>query len=378
MLSALVWLAFLAFLPEVESPPLHALCDAGEYFYAGICCKYCPAGTHVEENCYFPHTLGICKSCTDGENYTQYDNGLDNCLPCDQCKSGYKMISPCTRKKNTECQCNDGYFCPPGCEECVKCKTWCPVGQVIVQSCSATTDMKCGLSYTESSAYLVLFVLIVLVGLILLMLPLGWLVCKLCKSPSETKKEKEEVKVCLIAGNNENVNSNVEASTVSQDKLPETAERSNLGSGSREDSSLRNMSSISPSLEAAISNEQSNVKRIEERSNKPTVRIKNPSSRKLEDTYFQIKDQVGSSYWNPLMRKCGLLDNDIDKIILDYFHQTDEQYYQMLKTLRDRVGVDVALYKIIAGLEEMDLKGIYENLINDLKSKDLVTMEAGD
>lgn len=78
------------------------------------------------------------------------------------------------------------------------------------------------------------------------------------------------------------------------------------------------------------------------------------------------------------MRKCGLIDNDIQNIFHDNAQNADEQHYQLLKTLRDRNGVVAAFQKIFAGLEEMNLNGIYENLINELKSKDLVIMEGED
>lgn len=78
------------------------------------------------------------------------------------------------------------------------------------------------------------------------------------------------------------------------------------------------------------------------------------------------------------MRKCGLSHNDIRSIEHDYAQHFDEQHYQMLRTLRDRNGVVVAFDKIFAGLQEMDLNGIYENLINELKSKDLIIKETED
>lgn len=78
------------------------------------------------------------------------------------------------------------------------------------------------------------------------------------------------------------------------------------------------------------------------------------------------------------MRKCGLSDNDIQSIKHDNAQHFDEQHYQMLKTLRDRNGVVAAFNKIFAGLQEMKLNGIYENLINELKSKDLIIKETED
>ncbi|XP_058014196.1 tumor necrosis factor receptor superfamily member 16-like isoform X2 [Ahaetulla prasina] len=338
-MGMMAWLAALILLRKVESPPLWAHCEPGEFPYSGICCKLCPAGTHVEEFCTIPHTLGTCEACIDGENYTAYDNRLEHCLPCIECKSGFKMIAPCTSKKKIECQCNDGYFCPPGCEECVKCKR-CPKGQGIIESCNATTDTKCGPPYPG----------------------------------------KEESTDHLIPDNNENVNSTTEATVASQDRLPETAERENLEMGNREqeDYVLPNRPSVPSSLEVVCSNGQSSERNDVQSSNKPAVRFKASSMETLDEAYFQTKDIVGPDYWNTLMRKCGLSHNDMQSIEHDYAQHSDEQRYQMLRTLRDRNGVVEAFDKIFAALQKMKLNGIYENLINELKSKGLIIKETED
>ncbi|ETE67869.1 Tumor necrosis factor receptor superfamily member 10A, partial [Ophiophagus hannah] len=298
--------------------------------------------THVEEYCTFPNRLTKCKSCTDGKNYTKFENALLQCLPCTECKPGYKMIAPCTRKKDTECQCKDGYFCPPGCEECMKCKIGCPEGQVIMESCNATTDMKCGPPYPEASAPSFIWVYIVPgVLLVLILLAAGFIIYKWRKSNS-------------IPDGNENVNSTIETTAASQDRLLETAERENLEMDNREQD-LPNRSSVSSSLEVVCSSGQSSGRNDVQSSNNPAVRIKTSRMETLEKAYFQIKDMVGSNCWNTLMRKCGLSDNDIDNIKHDNAQHFDEQHHQMLKTLRDRNGVVAAFHKIFAGLEEMKL-----------------------
>ncbi|KAF7245562.1 Tumor necrosis factor receptor superfamily member 22 [Varanus komodoensis] len=114
-------LALLALLKEVELPALKIRCTTGEYPYSGQCCKNCPAGTYVAEHCIFPSTLGTCRRCTEGEDYTEHENGLEQCLPCKPCNFGFVEVRHCTVKNNTECQCKSGYYCPPGCEECIRC-----------------------------------------------------------------------------------------------------------------------------------------------------------------------------------------------------------------------------------------------------------------
>uniref|UniRef100_A0A8C5T0N2 Uncharacterized protein n=1 Tax=Laticauda laticaudata TaxID=8630 RepID=A0A8C5T0N2_LATLA len=284
------------------------------------------------------------------------------------------MIAPCTRKKDTECQCSDGYFCPPGCEECVKCKTRCPEGQVIMENCNATTDMKCGPPYPEASAASFIWVCIIPVVSLSLVSLVGYIIYKRRKPNSGMKKENKESTDHLIPDGNENVNFTIEGTAASQDRLPETAERENLEMDNRE----QDLPNRPSSLKVVCSSGQSSGRNDVQSLNKPAVRIKTSRMETLEKAYFQIKDMVGSDYWNTLMRKCDLSDNDIDNIKHDNAQHFDEQHHQMLKTLRDRNGVVAAFHKIFAGLEEMNLYGIYENIINELKHKDLIIKETED
>lgn len=98
----------------------------------------------------------------------------------------------------------------------------------------------------------------------------------------------------------------------------------------------------------------------------------------LQDIYFNVKAMVRSHDWNPLMRKCGLTDTDIDKIIRDHPNDTNEQYHQMLRTLQDRLGIEDSLYKLLDGLRDMNLKTLYENITNELQDHGLITLELED
>ncbi|KFV43708.1 Tumor necrosis factor receptor superfamily member 10B, partial [Gavia stellata] len=79
-------------------------------------------GTYVAQHCSAPHVRGRCVPCTEGEGYTAYENGLEGCLLCRQCKEDQITLRPCTLMHDTECQCKQGYFCPAeGCEICQRC-----------------------------------------------------------------------------------------------------------------------------------------------------------------------------------------------------------------------------------------------------------------
>ncbi|KFQ30056.1 Tumor necrosis factor receptor superfamily member 26, partial [Mesitornis unicolor] len=76
-------------------------------------------GTYVAKHCSAPHLRGECLPCTEGEGYTGHENSLEECLPCTQCKEDQITLRPCALMHDTECQCKQGYFCPPeGCEIC--------------------------------------------------------------------------------------------------------------------------------------------------------------------------------------------------------------------------------------------------------------------
>ncbi|NXG25265.1 TR10A factor, partial [Grallaria varia] len=76
-------------------------------------------GTFAVQHCSVPHLRGKCYLCKEGESYTAHENGLEDCLPCSQCKDDQITVRPCTRTRNTECQCKQGYFCSgESCEIC--------------------------------------------------------------------------------------------------------------------------------------------------------------------------------------------------------------------------------------------------------------------
>ncbi|XP_060712573.1 tumor necrosis factor receptor superfamily member 21-like [Hemiscyllium ocellatum] len=112
---------------------------------ADLFCLKCPAGTYVADSCMTPFTRGKCLPCTEGEDYTEYPNGLGSCLPCHSCREDQEVVSPCSAQSNTVCQCNTGTFCSQeqSCEICRKCRTSCPEGQTVKTACTPTSDIVC-------------------------------------------------------------------------------------------------------------------------------------------------------------------------------------------------------------------------------------------
>ncbi|XP_048339172.1 tumor necrosis factor receptor superfamily member 10B-like isoform X2 [Sphaerodactylus townsendi] len=374
----------------VESPPLQSSCDNGEYYYSGICCKKCPAGTHVDEHCSAAHTLGHCVACTAGEDYTAYENGLDKCLLCAQCKSGTTMVKDCTVKSNTECRCNDGYYCPPYCEECLRCKTKCPEGQVVVQNCNATVDMECGLPTTGTSHLDGLQILYIFLSLLISVVICSLILYKKCCVPR--RKEEKGVENHLSSDSTDDLlpsrkNSNTNPLlTESQEVQPSLSDPVSVSScsglpesfsvplSSTEDTSSSGTAPLLRLTDKPVThNTQSNLKVLPSIT-ECSAAVK-PSHDELSEICGELPSKMRVPDWMTLMRNTGLSDNDRDIIKYDYPFDTREQMHRMLTKLCERFGTEDALCKLLNGLQQMNLTHIYENLLNELLSKNIRIVE---
>ncbi|KAE8589948.1 hypothetical protein XENTR_v10017871 [Xenopus tropicalis] len=124
-------------------------CEDGEYPGNQYCCKNCPAGTYVENDCQENHQKPNCQPCTDGKDYMDKPNGYHQCLLCKRCdpEQGEDVHSPCTVFRNTVCKCKVNFFCgtnstqdPRSCDHCQPC-TQCEKG--VAESCTETRDTVC-------------------------------------------------------------------------------------------------------------------------------------------------------------------------------------------------------------------------------------------
>ncbi|XP_015283023.1 PREDICTED: tumor necrosis factor receptor superfamily member 10A-like [Gekko japonicus] len=382
----LLLLLLVILLAKVESPPLQSSCGDGEYYHSGICCKNCPAGTHVDEPCNTPHTLGHCAACTEGEDYTAHENGLDTCLLCDECKSGTTMVKPCTVKSNAECRCNDGYYCPPDCEECLKCKTMCPEGQVTVQNCNATADMECGPPPTGASHVEYMPILyIALCAVFITVIGIGLFCKKYCVSCS---KEEKSVNNYLNADSTDDLlpsrkNSNTDAlPTEIQEVHPSLVDPASVSSYSVLPGSInlslshtKEASGAAPLLHLTDKPVSCNVQSNVQPSNTECSAVTKPSYDELSEICEELTNKVLVRDWTTLMRNAGLSDNEIDIIIHDYPSDAREQKHRMVKTLCDRFGPENALCKLLNGLQQVKLTHIYENLRNELLIKNIKIVE---
>ncbi|KAM7383564.1 hypothetical protein PAMP_003204 [Pampus punctatissimus] len=114
-------------------------CASGQFTESGQCCSLCPAGFRVEVECGKEDTK--CTPCPQGTFSSSEE--LGRCLPCSKCPSGVPMVASCSATKDTQCECDDGYFWHTYglCMPCSKCRH----GEGATQQCGLQGDTQCQL-----------------------------------------------------------------------------------------------------------------------------------------------------------------------------------------------------------------------------------------
>ncbi|XP_077036032.1 tumor necrosis factor receptor superfamily member 6-like isoform X2 [Agelaius phoeniceus] len=172
-------------------PRARANCGEREYFHQGLCCVFCEAGTFVADHCNASHLKGKCDPCKQGKGFTAHANGLEECLPCRQCKEDQITLRPCTLTQNAECQCKQGYFCDDeGCEMCWRISQEHPDGKEILLNSTDTTEL--GLTNQGKEARVWVIPVLLMAGLGLLIVVVVVLVRKLkCDKAASAVKDVE-------------------------------------------------------------------------------------------------------------------------------------------------------------------------------------------
>ncbi|XP_054246322.1 tumor necrosis factor receptor superfamily member 1A-like [Indicator indicator] len=385
-------------------------CEHGQYFHDSRCCLLCPAGTYVAEHCSAPNSRGRCDPCMEGESFTAHENGLEECLPCRQCKDDQVVLRPCALTHDTECQCGQGYFCPAeGCEICQRCSTMCPEGKEIVQNCNATTDLRCGLPEQGSTLHVWFIGLSLGVGVLLL-----FLVIRKLKSDKAVSTAKDPEKGLEPEGSTESLilpevetpaNKSANAEDENAGETPEEQTQLSINlevkNTSPEENSVaergtclhgvwrchvgRCLKRITrPSVPAKTG--QNPAFRQNGQSNLPSGRVpatcmieeprcqiivKDLSQKELRDCFSTFIKEVPPKKWKQLMRT-HLHENDIDKIIYDYPNNNEEQSYQMLLSWKNILGEKQSIIKLLDELRYLDAKA-YDNVLNALKNSNVIS-----
>ncbi|XP_019570217.2 tumor necrosis factor receptor superfamily member 10B isoform X2 [Rhinolophus sinicus] len=327
----------------------HSLSDRG-----------CPPGSHVSED------GEKCITCVNGVDYTIDWNELFSCLPCTICKSGQEETVPCTRTKNTQCQCKLGTFLGEDSPEfCQKCSTGCPDGMVEAEPCTPWSDLKCDKQESGSSE-LVLRIVPGTVCAVLLLLSAcacyHWRrICQACGVDPECVNTVIFRRSCPPRGPGAVDNSRNEIIS-NRNSLSTLASEQELGH--QEPAELEGVLIQSPveteHLLGPGDAEGSQARRrllIPANDTDP-----NESLRLFFDYFTKVVPYVS---WNPLMRLLGLDDNDIC-VARAQFSNPREAMYEMLVTWLSHKGRAASVNTLLDALETLEERRAKESIQDHL------------
>ncbi|XP_041066315.1 tumor necrosis factor receptor superfamily member 10A-like isoform X2 [Carcharodon carcharias] len=369
-----------------------------------LCCQKCPAGTHVAEYCKKPYTLGKCNNCTEGEEYTEWPNGLDECLHCHSCRKDEEVVSQCTRQKNTVCQCEAGRFClaNQSCEMCQKCKKSCPEGQIVKVKCSRTSDTVCGRAETSTatlSAAAIGVIVVLLVMLIFLCVSL--IICHKktgCKEqfhtihsivnkwlrkpdsadpgsealeeehlPQDTGSQAQRRGAVECGGNERMDNERMDNERMDNDANEALNEREALLQNSPNAFAEFQAETpvLSPSHAGSPSGSGADPLMVRPEETDPNDPRENPQpfqmveefpdSEGLRQSFSLFVDVVPIVRWKEFMRRLQLTENQIVEADRNNAHNVKEGHYQMLHTWLQKAGNRASIKALLQTLYEMDL-----------------------
>ncbi|XP_036240138.1 tumor necrosis factor receptor superfamily member 10B-like [Molothrus ater] len=358
-------------------PRARANCGEREYFHQGLCCVFCEAGTFVADHCNASHLKGKCDPCKQGKGFTAHANGLEECLPCRQCKEDQITLRPCTLTQNAECQCKQGYFCDY--EDCEMCRRISQEKLTIanharimpilcVYACSIHGSELClekNRAWTELCTDLEM--LIQCSVTLHFRHPDGKEILLNSTDTTElglTNQGKEArvwvIPVLLMAGLGLLI---VVVVLVRKLKCDKAASAVKDVEGHL--ISARMCSCDATSCDSCKVREPSQII------------VKDLSQRELRETFDVFTKEVPPQQWKQLMRTL-LQENDIDKIISKFPNNRDEQSYQMLLIWKKTLGKEQCINNLLDALKHIDTKAYY-SVLNTLKSNNIISkVEAED
>ncbi|XP_038641484.1 tumor necrosis factor receptor superfamily member 10A-like isoform X2 [Scyliorhinus canicula] len=343
-------------LTQVNGTIRNIHCSEGYYTYGqALRCCNCPAGTHVAEHCKEDSKSSKCEDCTEGEDYTEFPNGVDKCLPCRSCRTDEEMVSRCTRLNDTVCRCKAGRYCLPRqtCEMCQKCTTKCSEGLVVKFKCSSTSDTVCG--SVESSALSGGAIAAIVVTPVLLIA--GCLIVFICRrrmgledrfpnrgSGAMEEEDHPENNDSLAGSGGEVENMINEARNETEGLLPNGL---STPAGYHAETSMSNPSVVQhdPSDSLNSTENAQPFQMVEEFLD----------SEGLRQTFSLFVNAVPIGRWKEFMRRLQLTENQIVEAQHNNVMDVKEGHYQMLQTWLQKAGNKASVKTLLLTLSEMDL-----------------------
>ncbi|XP_028665767.1 uncharacterized protein LOC114657947 [Erpetoichthys calabaricus] len=123
-------------------------CSKDEFYVksSNRCCKKCPKGQRVLEDCTENRPTN-CVDCSSGE-YLESDSYAKRCVACKLCelKSHLETLSACTLTADITCQCQAGFYCNHQVQEqCEHCSpvTKCGPGAGVTKNATRWSNTEC-------------------------------------------------------------------------------------------------------------------------------------------------------------------------------------------------------------------------------------------
>ncbi|XP_073434631.1 uncharacterized protein [Dendrobates tinctorius] len=380
-----------------------------EYWHNGHCCRNCPAGTHVSVHCTVNHARGVCEACTRGEDYTAAPNGIEACLSCHTCKEDQVLVHECTPESNAECECKPGSYCIPNvsCEICRRCSR-CGEGQWIKNPCTPTTDTVCkDVSATDptstkanvnnlptvlkpndsfndvtrrkaiptdplddqAGSQLELYISLPIVGFLLVTIMIVGYLCYRRKA-NDNIKNSENTSLDSIRTEDKNPK---------EEELPPEHQPLVTPEPGRIEQQINQMAA--PSLVGAQREPAENhvaeaPEGDEQYEESPQVGEPckdcdklQPCDKQWSEFIYSVIDNVDQKNITQLARKLHLSRNTINQISNDNSNDCRERSYQLLEKWREQNGKRASMKNVLKQLDDMDLGGCCENIVNDLRTK---------
>ncbi|XP_063582655.1 tumor necrosis factor receptor superfamily member 10B isoform X4 [Pongo abelii] len=293
----------------------------------------CPPGHHISED------SRDCISCKYGQDYSTHWNDLLFCLRCTKCDSGEVEVSPCTTTRNTVCQCEEGTFREEDSPEmCRKCRTGCPRGMAKVSDCTPWSDIEC--VHKESGIIIGVTVLVVVL-----------IVAVFACTSSLWKKVLPYLKGICSGGGGD----------------PERLDRSSHSPQrpGAEDNALNEIVSIlqptqvpEQEMEVQEPAEPTGVNMLSpgESEHLPEPEEAEGSQRRRllvpANEGDPTENMVPFDSWEPLMRKLGLMDNEIKVAKAEAAGHRDTLYTMLIKWV-NKTGRDASVHTLLDALEAM-------------------------
>ncbi|XP_039724051.1 tumor necrosis factor receptor superfamily member 10B-like isoform X1 [Pteropus medius] len=348
--------------------------------------NWCPPGSHVSED------DKECINCTDEVDYTIHWNQLSSCLPCTTCKSGKEEIAPCTRTKDTQCQCKPGtYQGEESPEFCQKCSTECPDGMVQAKPCTPWSNLKCVKreSGTENSGEVPVpgepvptrpglpsapspssgnsqLVTGVIGGVVAFFLCILLLFCACChRRPIlqacgvDPKRVDRVFSWCSCPrrgpGARDNAHNEIVSNRNSQSTLVSEQELEQ-----QEHAELAHVIVQSPG-EAMRLLAPAEAEESQKRSKKLVPANDTDPIDSLRQLFDYLPNIVPYNSWNPLMRLMGLKDNDIH-VARARASDPKEAFHEMLVTWLNNTGKAASVNTLLVALETLEERNAKETI----------------